>query len=289
MAIIDAHAHLDERMLQLPAMLRQMSERGVDRVVLIPCMNDPLPHTPKALLWTVRRLLCSPFHDLARRVHQRTMDADGNLRLSGETYRIYSQPDNATVAAALAAHPEHFLGWIFLNPRLPDHLDELERWRGVRGFVGVKLHSHWHDWDIEAALPIAKRCETLGLPILIHLGFGSRGRWQVLANACPKLRLVFAHAGIPHFQRMWHEIAADPRLFLDVSSPYLDEALVREAVRAVGSQRVLYGTDAPYGFVSDDEYDYGEILGWVQRLPAPATEIDRMLGDNVLELLTLQR
>lgn len=291
MPTIDAHAHLDERMLRVPQMLAQMQERGVDRVVLIPCMNDPLPHTPKALLWTVRRLLCSPLHRVAGAIHRSTMTDDGNLKLSGKRYRIYSRPDNATVAEALAAHPEHFLGWIFLNPRLPDHLEELERWRQVPGFVGVKLHPHWHDWPIELALPIARRCEALGLPILIHLGFGAGGRWQVLADACPKLRLVFAHAGIPHFQRMWHGIAGDRRLFLDVSSPYLDEGLVREAVRAVGAERVLYGTDAPYGFVDPvhQGYDYGAILGWVQRLPNRAVEIERMLGDNVLELLSLQR
>lgn len=289
MTIIDAHAHLDERMLQVPAMLRLMDQRGVDRVVLIPCMNDPLPHTPKALLWVVRRLLCSPLHGIARAISDRTLDPQGDLRLSGKTYRIYSRPDNATVAAVLAAHPQRFLGWIFLNPRLSDHLEELERWRIIPGFVGVKLHSHWHDWPIEDALPIARRCEQLKLPILIHLGFGERGKWQVLANACPSLRLVFAHAGIPHFQRMWHDIRADPRLFLDVSSPYLDESVVREAVRAVGPQRVLYGTDAPYGSTGDDGYDYSEILGWVQRLPCRSTEIDRMLGGNVLELLTEHR
>lgn len=291
MPIIDAHAHLDERMLQVPKMLAQMNERGVDRVVLIPCMNDPLPHTPKALLWAVRRLLCSPLHRAAAAIHRSTMDKEGHLRLSGKQYRIYSRPDNATVAEALAAHPDRFLGWIFLNPRLPDHMEELERWRQVPGFVGVKLHPHWHDWEIEAALPIARRCEELSLPILIHLGFGRGGRWQVLADACPKLRLVFAHAGIPHFARMWHGIAADRRLFLDVSSPYLDEALVRDAVRAVGPERVLYGTDAPYGFVGKEHegYDYGAILGWVQRLPNRAPEIDRMMGGNVLELLALQR
>jgi uncharacterized protein len=289
MPVIDAHAHLDERMLPVPLMLQQLRERGVDRVVLIPCMNDPLPHTPNALLWAVRRLLCSPLHPLARSIHRSTMDRDGNLRLSGRTYRIYSRPDNALVAAALAAEPDHFLGWIFLNPRLDDHLDELERWRAVPGFIGVKLHPHWHDWPIGAALPLARRCEQLGLPILLHLGFGDRGTWQVLGDACPKLRLVFAHAGIPHFRRIWHTIAADPRLYLDVSSPYLDERLVREAVAAVGARRVLYGTDAPYGFATDTGYDYGAILGWVQRLPCRAAEIERVLGDNTLELLALQR
>lgn len=286
MTVIDVHAHLETRMLDVPAMLARMDARGVDRVALIPCMNDPLPETPERLLTVVRRLMRSPCHPLAQVVNAALMDDGGDLRLGGQRYAIYPRPDNASVAAVLAAHPDRFLGWIFLNPRAAVGLSELERWRHVPGFVGVKLHPHWHGWPVEDALPIAVRCEELGLPILIHLGFARRGDWRVLADACPRLRLIFAHAGIPHYDRLWGAIRDDRRLFLDVSSPYLDEALVRDAVRAVGPERVLYGTDAPYGFHdADGGYDYGAIRGWVERLPLAATQIERVLGDNTLELL----
>jgi len=287
MAVIDVHAHLETRMLDVPAMLARMAERGIDRVALIPCMNDPLPETPVRLLALVRRLMRSPScHPVARVVAASTIDDRGDLRLSGQHYAIYPRPDNASVAAVLAAHPAHFLGWIFLNPRAAVGLDELERWRHVPGFIGVKLHPHWHGWPVEDALPIATRCEELGLPILIHLGFARRGDWRVLADACPRLRLIFAHAGMPHYDRMWGAIRDDRRLFLDVSSPYLDEALVRDAVRAVGPERVLYGTDAPYGFHdAGGGYDYAAIRGWVERLPIAARQIERVLGDNTLALL----
>ncbi len=267
-------------------MLAQMDERGIDRVALIPCMNDPLPETPRRLLAAVRRLLRSPCHPVARVLADATITDGGDLRLGGQVHRIYPRPDNAAVAEVLRAHPTRFLGWIFLNPRAAVGLDELERWRGVPGMIGVKLHPHWHGWRIEEAVPIARRCEELGLPILIHLGFAERGAWRVLADAAPKLRLIFAHAGMPHYDRMWGAIRADRRLAIDVSSPYLDEALAREAVAAVGPGRVMYGTDAPYGFHdADGAYDYGAIRGWVQRLKAPARDIDRVLGGNALALL----
>ena len=299
-------------MLDLPAMLRRLDAHHVDRVVLIPAMNDPLPETPAALLTIVRRLLRSPCHVVGRVINEAVMTDEGDLRLGGKVHAIYPRPDNASVAAAIAAHPQRFLGWIFLNPRAAVGLDELERWRHVPGFVGVKLHPHWHGWPIADAIPIGRRCEELGLPVLIHLGFGERGRWRVLADACPRLRIVFAHAAIPHFDRIWGDIRDDRRLWLDVSSPYLDEALARDAVRAVGPERVLYGTDAPYGFhddaadaaesgprasglglrVGDDPsgaqdcgYDYGAIRGWVERLPVRAEAIDRVLGGNVERLL----
>jgi predicted TIM-barrel fold metal-dependent hydrolase len=284
--VVDVHAHYEPRMLAVPAMLAQMDARGIRQVALIPCMNDPLPETPARLLAVVRRLMRSPCHPLARVIAEATITDGGDLRLGGKVHAIYPRPDNASVAEVVRAHPDRFLGWIFLNPRAAVGLDELERWRGVPGMIGVKLHPHWHGWPLVDAIPIARRCEELGMPVLLHLGFGDRGDWRVLTAAAPRLRLIFAHAGIPHYDRIWGAIRADRRLALDVSSPYLDEALVRDAVAAVGPERVLYGTDAPYGFHDPDGgYDYGAIRGWVERLRLPARDIDRVLSGNALTLL----
>ncbi|HTM22847.1 MAG TPA: amidohydrolase family protein, partial [Kofleriaceae bacterium] len=150
----------------------------------------------------------------------------------------------------------------------------------------VKLHPFWHRYPVRDLIPIARRCEELKLPVLIHLGDRDSGDWQVLTDACPQLRIIFAHAGMPHFDRMWGRVRQRPNLYVDLSSPYLSERLIRDAVGALGPRRALYGTDAPYGFpAADHSYDYGAIKRWVERLPGRATEIDRMLGGNVEELL----
>jgi uncharacterized protein len=273
-------------MLEPELIIHKMDRSGIDKVVLIPTMNDPLPETPDALLAMLRGLMVR-LPAVARWLNEQLMTAEGDLKLGGTIYRVYASPDNATVAGAIKAHPERFLGWIFLNPRAPgDPLDELEKWRTHPGFVGVKLHPHWHGYPIEELHPIAARCEELRLPILIHLGFGERGRWQVLTDRYPRLRMIFAHAGMPHFQRLWDHIKHNPNLRVDLSSPYLSERLVRRAVKAIGPHRALYGTDAPYGFHEPDRtYDYDRIKGWVERLPCRAADIDRIFGDNVEELL----
>lgn len=278
-------------MLDVDAIIAKMDLAGIDKVALIPAMNDPLPETPKVLLGVLRLLMNSRLHCCAGWLNDRFMTEEGDLKLRGTIYKIYASPDNQTVADVLEQHPDRFLGWIFLNPRvMADPLDELERWRHKPGFVGVKLHPHWHGYTTEDALPIAKRCEELRLPILIHLGFGERGRWQVLTDRCPKLRMIFAHAGMPHFSRIWPYIRENPNLRVDLSSPYLNERIVRQVVAVIGPHRALFGTDAPYGFhESDHSYDYGHIKSWVERLPCRATDIDRIFGDNVLELLSEAR
>ena len=136
MTVIDVHAHYEPRMLDVPAMLAQLDERGIRRVALIPCMNDPLPETPRRLLAVMRRLMRSPCHPLAQAIAETTITRGGDLRLGGATYAIYPRPDNASVAAVVRAHPDRFLGWIFLNPRAAVGLDELERWRTWVGEPG---------------------------------------------------------------------------------------------------------------------------------------------------------
>ena len=291
MPVIDAHAHFEPRMLDLPDLIARMNARGIDRVALIPAMVDPIPEVPARLLAVLRTLMRSSCcHPLARAIAATTITKEGDVRVGGHEYAIYARPDNASVAAVLAAHPDRFLGWIFLNPKAAVGLPELERWRQVPGFIGVKLHPYWHRWTIDEAIPIGRRCEELGLPVLIHLGFGRGGDWRVLADACPRLRIVFAHAGFPRYDRLWGAIRDDRRLAIDVSGPFLDERLVRDAVAAVGPSRVVYGTDAPYGFHdAGGGYDYGAIRGWVERLPLPARDVDRVLGGNVDELFDRQK
>lgn len=286
--IIDSHAHLEPRMLDLSGMLAKMDEAGVDRVALIPSMNDPLPRTPERLLAVLRTLMSSRLgRPLAQLIHRATLTSDGDLRLGGTVYRIYPQPDNASVAAAVAAHPKRFLGWIFLNPRAtPDLVAELERWRATPGMCGVKLHPHWHDYRTEELEPLLARAEVLRLPVLVHLGFGARGDFRTMAARHPRLRLIAAHAGFPFYRELWDHGRALPNLFVDLSSPYIDEALARAAVQRLGPERCLYGTDSPYGFhQADGSYDYGEIRRWVERMPVSSAGLERIFAGNFLELL----
>jgi predicted TIM-barrel fold metal-dependent hydrolase len=274
-------------MLETNAMIGKLDAAGIDQVVLIPAMNDPLPaDTPQMLLTVLRKIMCSPLRDLLPVIDPLFYTADGNLKLRGDVYNIYARPDNAAVAEVVSRHPDRLRWWVFVNPgAVGDPRAELERWKDSPGVMGVKLHPFWHRYSLTDAIGIAESCEELELPMLIHLGFGERGAWQRIADRCPKLRLVFAHCGMPYFDRLWRAAAAYPNVLLDVSSPYLDEKLVRRAVATLGPQRMLYGTDAPYGFHGPDHsYDYTHIKAWVERLPCSARNIERILGTNALEL-----
>lgn len=286
--IIDCHAHFDPRLLAPARVLAKMDAAGVDRIVMIPSMNDPLPETPELLLAVMRRLSRSAAgRVLVEATHRALLTPEGDLRLSGQVIPIYARPDNEAVARLVAAHPDRFLGWIFLNPRNnPTVLDELERHRHTRGMVGIKLHPHWHDYRTEILDPILRRAEELRLPVLIHLGFRKRGDFRAICARFPRLTVISAHAGFPFYDDLWKYRGECPNLYVDLSSPYIDEALARAAVAAMGAERCLYGTDAPYGFhEADESYDYGRIKGWVDRLPVPDRDKDGIFGGTFGEIL----
>lgn len=275
-------------MLDVAAMIAKMDAAGVDRVALIPAMNDPLPSTPERLLAAMRVLMRrAPTRPLAELAHRATLTRGGDLRLGREVFRIFAAPDNEPVARLVAEHPGRFLGWIFVNPAQGrGALDELERLAALPGMVGVKLHPHWHDYRTELLDPILARAEAWRMPALVHLGFGRRGDYRAICARFPRLSLIAAHAGFPFFDDLWARRDECPNLFVDLSSPYLDEPLARAAVAAMGPRRCLFGTDAPYGFHGDDgSYDYGAIRGWIERMPIRDEERESMLGGSFAELV----
>jgi predicted TIM-barrel fold metal-dependent hydrolase len=286
--IIDVHAHYEPRMLDAPTLIAKMDESGIDRIALIPTMNDPLPHTPDRLLAVVRGLCrCAAGRVLAEGIHRAVFSSERGLRLSGQQYEIYDQPDNASVADLVARHPQRFLGWIFLNPRASgDPRDELERWRHRTGMIGVKLHPHWHDYDVTALEPLLTRIEELRLPVLIHLGFRSRGNYRWLSERFPRVPFIFAHAGTPFYGALWRYARTRPNLYVDLSSPYVDRHIVRAAVAALGPQRTIYGTDSPYGFVRDDSYDYLHVKRWIDQLTVPEDAREDILGGTFARILS---
>lgn len=285
--IIDSHAHFEPRMLGETDLLQKLNAAGVDKVAIIPAMNDPLPPVPEILLGGVRLLMQSGFtRPIAELLHRATLTRQGNLRLATGEYQIYKQPDNASAFELVARHPDRFVAWAFLNPAISaDVLGDLEKWRSHSGMIGVKLHPHWHDYTTDLLYPLFERMQELNLPALVHLGFGKRGDYRAIAEKFPRLKLIAAHAGFPFYQDMWN-FAKNHNIYVDLSSPYIDENLARAAVKVMGAERCLYGTDAPYGFSDEKhQYDYTAIRGWVERMPVSAVDKEKIFAGNFMSLL----
>ncbi len=267
--IIDCHMHYEPDIMTLERTIAGMDDHGIDKTALIATMVEPFSIQSKARQATgdVMRATLFRANKLGQLLYQSTLSSKGYFVVLGKKYRIYDNPDNVQVADAISRYPDRFMGWIFINPTTGgDTVAEIEKWSSNPGMIGVKAHPFWHRYPVEKLDPAAAWCRDNRYPLLIHLGArGGSGDYRRLPDKFPGLKLVYAHAGIPYFQELWSYIKDKDGVYVDLSSPYLNSALVAKTVDFLGPAKCLYGTDGPYGAQPlGKDYDYGLIKGWVE-------------------------
>jgi len=283
--IIDSHYHLEERLLTVEELLEKMDESGVEKIALMAVMNNLIADTKDFIMAMMRFLLT---HRRLREIGKRMIanfDADGNIQIPNGIIEIYPDPDNEPVFKAIKDHPDRFLGWIFVNPRgKNDPIKEFERWKEEPGFVGVKAHPFWHRFRPVELLPVAERVAEMGKPLLIHVGFGVDGDFNALVEKVPNLKLILAHAGFPCYSDTWKEIKGYENIMVDLSArAYVDRKITRQVVETLGVDRVVFGTDGPYGYNGEDgKFEYGYIKKRIEELFPDQRDQKKILGENFI-------
>jgi len=288
--VIDCHYHLEERVLTRAELQGEMDKAGVDRVALMGSMIEPFPEVPKALLKVLQAILERRVLRGAGRLLVANFTPKGDVKILGKPFPIVAEPDNAFVFDAVRENPGRFLGWVFVNPRgTADQTAELEKYQDEPGFIGVKAHPFWHRFAPVELLPVARKLSSLGKPLLIHCGFGLEGDYGALLDAVPDLKLILAHTGFPEYSDTWKAILDRENVYLDVSqTSYVSEKATREAAALLGADRLLFGTDGPYGFRDEaGRYDYGYLRRRVTSLFPRKDDREKVLGGNFARLTGL--
>jgi predicted TIM-barrel fold metal-dependent hydrolase len=281
--IIDSHYHLDERMLNIDDLILRMDATGVDRIACIATLNDPLPEPSPALVKIAHFINNHSYMRVLGKMLTDNFTADGSIKLPMGTYHVYPDPDNVPVFAAAKRYPQKFLAWVFVNPRSPkDPLKEIDTWKELPGFIGVKAHPFWHRYPPVELIPVAQYAAKLKKPLLIHAGFNINGNFMPLVNEVQGLNLILAHAGFPAYADTWKTIRARKNIFVDLSqTTFVGEKMTRDVVEYLGAELCLYGTDGPYGPLADDGmYDYGLIKRRIERLFPDEKARRLILGEN---------
>lgn len=290
--IIDCHAHFEPRLLNEEQLIHNMDKAGIDKTVLIPLLTDPPESKKPDLLMAIQRFMFNSvvLSPLGIAITKSTYSKKGEWRLwflnKGEdiTYNLVQIPDNETTVKIIQKYPDRFLGWILINPILENSLMEFENLIQIKGMIGVKLHPYWHQYDIYLAEEILKRAEELSIPISVHLGFGKQGDYQWMVETFPELNIIFSHLGVPFYKNTWHLAKEYPKVFFDISSTYhVDKKLVNKAIKIIGPEKCLFGTDTPYAHADAAL----RIKQWVENLPITDIQQEQIFSENFLKLIQI--
>ena len=146
-------------------------------------------------------------------------------------------------------------GWISLKEGIDNSLDETTRCLKEYGFRGIKINGsqNFHNIDSPETLRIVERIAELGGMVAFHIGaespeYTNPKRAAVVARLYPEMPVIMVHMGgviKPDVSEAVIEAAAEnPNMMLVGSSISVDK--VANAIRKLGPERVLFGSDTPY-------------------------------------------
>ncbi|MCL2019064.1 MAG: amidohydrolase family protein [Oscillospiraceae bacterium] len=182
-----------------------------------------------------------------------------------------------------------------VHPDAPDAAEELGRIKEA-GLKGIKLHPDYQTVFLfeERMKIIYKRCEELGLSIVLHMGYdpispiirhAMPSHLPDITAAFPKLKIIAAHfGGMYAWEEVLHYVAGVHRknIWLDTSyiAGYINPKLMLEIVKKHGADRILFASDCPWHMpLSEKEL--------VESLPVTEKEKELIFYKNAAEILEL--
>lgn len=196
---------------------------------------------------------------------------------------------NDRLATAVARYPERLVGLGSVNPWYGEEAHaEIRRCFTELGFRGLKLHPWFTGFLVNSPImdPICELAAEYGKPIFFHTGTppGSAPlQVGVLAERHPNVVFVLAHLGLPD---LWTEAVAaakrNPNLYLETAGAH--SLSIVKAVENVGADRVLYGSDAPFGGPQNVLFQRDKLL----MLDLSEEALGKIMGQNAKRIFGIE-
>ncbi len=175
-------------------------------------------------------------------------------------------------------------------------LEEVET-RVREGARGLKLHPALGQYlpDDPSIWPLYDWAQTRGLPLIFHGGRSLESpdvqhahpeRFRGALQAFPGLRVVVAHLGNDFWEASVDLARSCPNAFFDTSTaisgmvqpPALSDQAAVKLLRAIGTDRILFASDFPWG---DPTLD----LKRIREMGLSDTELEAILAGNARRVL----
>ena len=194
---------------------------------------------------------------------------------------------NDQVLEAIGKWPDRLFGFAYLSGHHPkESLQEIERCIGDGPMVGIKL---WvaRKCSNEALDPIIARCGELNAAIYQHTWLKTEGNGEgestpmdlaLLAARHPTVPIICGHTG-GDWTRGIRAVRANKNVSIGIGGSEPTAGFVEMAVRELGAERVIYGSDA-------GGRSFASQLSKVYGAEVPDTAKRLILGQNLQRMLS---
>ena len=162
---------------------------------------------------------------------------------------------NRRLKAAVQGHPQRFIPFFNVHPRYESEAaEEINKCAGDWGWRGLKLHPQYHVYPANSyqVKKVIERAARYHCVVLYHSGDSDVGslcspsRIADVAKEFPETTIIMGHMGVTD----WPEAIEVARLYgniiLDTTSCIINYGVVEYAVKYVGKERLIWGSDFPF-------------------------------------------
>ncbi|MSR60762.1 MAG: hypothetical protein EXS05_24500 [Planctomycetaceae bacterium] len=157
-------------------------------------------------------------------------------------------------AARIVAQTPGLKQYVVIDPQRPETYAQADEMLKQPQCVGIKLHPEEHGYPIrDHAAPLFEFASARKAIVLTHISEQNSlcEDFVPRANRFPEVKLILAHIGCGWDNDVTHQVRAIQKsqhgnVFADTSSARsIMPNLIEWAVKEVGAERVLFGTDTP--------------------------------------------
>lgn len=187
-------------------------------------------------------------------------------------------------------YPERLIGFGIINPRDREiAIEEIMKCVDRYNFKGLKLHPTINGYMVDSTIvdPIIDIASKYQLPILIHSEDDDHSHPRMigaLAERHPDVILIVGHIGGDAWLEAIEMAKKYKNIYLDTTDVTNEVYVIPTAVKEVGAEKILWGSDAPVlnTAVEMEKIKTADLYG-------PVTEQDKklILGDNMARILGL--
>jgi uncharacterized protein len=192
---------------------------------------------------------------------------------------------NLATARLREAVGPRIIPFCYVNAAYVDHaVGEIQRW-AREGFRGLKLWVSLRASDPRTSV-VVEAAQAQGWPVFFHSYHRTHGapcpsestpmEIADLARKHPRAQFIMAHMGA-QFEHGLNAVAGCPNVAVDYAGSINEKGAYETALRLLGPERVVFGTDLPACFYTN--------AGRVLELDAPDAVKQKIFAGNILRTL----
>lgn len=197
---------------------------------------------------------------------------------------------NNYIYSAYLKYPERFIPFCRINENLEENLKS--------GFMGAKLHLLYERLELEELKPYFEILEYYKKPIIIHALFKDKvEQIKKILEYAPKLNIILAHMGRKEIytNNGVLEVLEGLKQFYNVyfdTSTIGDKTIIEKGINIVGEDRIMFGSDFPFGEVwsneSNKSYTYSDELTLINDSNLNKQVKEKILSRNIENILNFK-